>query len=256
MKNFWESRLEAHGHTGYSDQSTYCFDQQCRLGVFERWLDAAGMRPDKALDFGCGIGDFSRVLLRRGWRVVAYDPFVTPKISDPHLTITRDREQIATHGPFNLIVSITVLDCILDDGTFADELRLVHKHLSPNGAFFFLEYSISDDRAPLNDYQAFRSTAQWRAALDGAGLSLDSAEPYFHPTFAPIDAWKAYGRNLIVRGVARTERIIGRIGVLDLLRKSVASRCLQHSPYKPPDKSPLNLLCGRNYRNERTTVGQ
>jgi ribosomal protein L11 methylase PrmA len=79
-KDFWQARHAKFGHTGWASRKIYAFDQFVRLSRFVDLLDENNIKPGVALDFGCGAGDFSRVLLDRGWSVVAYDPFVDPQI--------------------------------------------------------------------------------------------------------------------------------------------------------------------------------
>jgi len=76
-----------------------------------------GVTP--ALDFGCGTGRASVMLLRRGYRVTGYDlsPAMLARAGrslgqQPRLTLTADREAIA--GSWPLIVAMGVLDYYAD----------------------------------------------------------------------------------------------------------------------------------------------
>jgi SAM-dependent methyltransferase len=92
-----------------------------------------GLTP--ALDFGCGTGRASGVLLRRGYRVTGYD--LSPAMlgqadrslgQQPRPTLTADREAIP--GPWPLIVAMGVLDYYADSAPLWREWRDL---LSPAG---------------------------------------------------------------------------------------------------------------------------
>jgi 2-polyprenyl-3-methyl-5-hydroxy-6-metoxy-1,4-benzoquinol methylase len=74
LTRFWQERFAAHGNTGKADTKIYAFDQECGLQWLREWLDKTQLPPGKALDFGCGSGDFSKLLVKLGWNVVAYEP--------------------------------------------------------------------------------------------------------------------------------------------------------------------------------------
>ena len=241
MDTFWTERLAAHGHTGWSDNVIYRFDQTLRLAVFKRWLQH--LKPGLALDFGCGVGDFSRALLRKGWHVVAYDKFVPLKFSHHNLFSTCERHAIDGSGPFDLIVSITVLDAILVDQEFENELKWLRSILAPHGQFFFIEYS-AEQSEPRNHYQSFRTMEQWKAALQEAGLKIVSVEPFFHPYTATVPAWNFYRNSLVVRGLERLERMSGTAKILNAGRDVMADLSLRIHPYTPPETSTLNVIVG------------
>ena len=241
MDRFWTERLAAHGHTGWSDNVIYRFDQTLRLAVFKRFLQH--LKPGVALDFGCGVGDFSSALLRKGWRVVAYDKFVPLKFSHDNLFSTCERGAIDGFGPFDLVVSITVLDAILADQEFENELKSLRSVLVSRGEFFFIEYS-AEQSGPRNHYQSFRTMQQWQSALEEAGLKIANVEPFFHPYTATVPAWNFYRNSLVVRGLERLERMWGTGKVLNAARDVMADLALRSHPYSPPATSTLNLIVG------------
>lgn len=244
LTDFWRGRFAAHGHTGWADQKVYLFDQLSRLERLAEYLDGAKLKPGKALDFGSGSGDFSRLLIRRGWTVVAYDRYVSPRFSHPRMISTQSLSKVEQQAPYDFAISITVLDCIMDDAEFSDRLKDLARLLRPDGRFFFLEYAC-DREQKRSAYQGFRQFSEWRPRLAEAGLELRTATPFFHPQEASIPAWERYRRMFAVRALTR----LGRHGLpsasyawmLNFLR----NRCFASFPYVPPSASPIKIMIGR-----------
>jgi hypothetical protein len=69
LRQFWQTRYAKHGHTGWSDSAIYAYDQLERLAIVGSAIERLGNGPETALDYGCGSGDFSPLLLRSGLRV-------------------------------------------------------------------------------------------------------------------------------------------------------------------------------------------
>jgi hypothetical protein len=253
LTEFWRNRLTTHGHTGWADLKVYEFDQPCRLQRLAEYLDGTALKPGKALDFGCGSGDFSWLLIRRGWTVVAYDRYVSPRFSHPQLILAQSFSQVVERGPYDLIISITVLDSIMDDAEFSDRLKDMGNLLESSGRFFFLEYA-GDVEKQRSTYQTFRRLSEWRARLAKAGLELSSVVPYFHPSDAPIPAWEHYQRTFMVRALTRLGRLGVPRAVYTWLLRLLRNRCLASYPYAPPFRSPIKIMTGQALeRRQRQT---
>src|SRR5262249_18580664 len=134
-------------------------------------------------------------------------------------------------GPFDIVISITVLDFIMDEVEFNDALSQIATSL--RGKFFFLEYS-SEKVKEQSSYQVFRTLAHWRRSLQSAFLSLDTVEPFFHPEEAPFSGWDRYRTDVFVKIASRLR-----------LRKFRRSRARKwQTCYKPPQHSPIHILAG------------
>jgi SAM-dependent methyltransferase len=244
LAEFWTSKFSSFGHTGWSDQKIYDFDQICRLHVFDQWLGRAYERPGIALDFGAGSGDFSRMLALTGWCVVAYDRYVRCDYAARLIHPCSDLATALQRGPFDLVLSITVLDHIMDDAEFGETLQCLSRSMKPQAKFFFLEYSPARTR-PRSSFQTFRTMSEWQSALKGASLWIDEISPFFHPTEAPIPAWEHYRRGFFVRLAGRIERKMRACNKIVHTYRNMAARvCLWRWPYRAPAGSIINVIAG------------
>jgi len=241
--SFWQQRLKAVGHTGRLDRKAYVFDQMCRLRVFETWLESKVSVPGTAFDFGCGVGDFARLLNRRGWSVIGCDKFITPNYRAPSFRFINAIENGSSVKNVNLILSVTTLDHILDNVAFMKTLKRLSNMLCPDGYFFFLECSPVAN-LKRSSYQAFRSMSEWMSALGDAGLSVTETTPFFDPVNAPVPAWSIYENMLITRIGSRCEQKKYLHYGSRLLYNVAAKTCLRARPYEPPAASTINIIGG------------
>lgn len=239
---FWLQRFIKYGHTGWTNRKIYWFDQVCRMQRLQAFLESQDIKPGHALDFGCGSGDFSRLLSNLGWDVIAYDPYVSPTFSTQRLTSTNDWNVVNKNGPYDLIVSVTVLDHCIDYADFRRCLRDISWSLKPNGRFFFLEYAL-DTPKPKSQHQAYRLLSQWAIELGIAGLDLSDVKPYFHPYEATIPAWESYRKMVLVKLYSLLAKT--KLSLVNTVLHGIINKCLTDNPYSPPRQSPIKILTGQ-----------
>jgi SAM-dependent methyltransferase len=210
--DFWRERLRTNGHTGWSDPVIYAFDQLERLRLVRGWLVENGIRGDWALDFGCGTGDFSKLLLSFGFKVVGYDPFVRPAIRNTRFVYADSYTALAQLVVADLALSITTLDHLLKTEEAHEALTKIRSTLRDGGLLCMLEYALDDsaDRHTFNlknDYQSFRSLGDWEYLMQTTGFRIRSVCPVPHPLVQPSAEYREYAHSFLVRLRRRFPRL-------------------------------------------------
>jgi SAM-dependent methyltransferase len=245
----WRSMLQRQGHTGWNNPAIYAYDQLERLRLVANTVRElrATPAPHAAIDFGCGSGDFSKVLLELGFSVHAYDPVTHPEIDDPRYRFSDSLEallQASSH--VGLILSVTVLDHILDNDRLGQTLAALRGTLHPGGHLVLLEYALDapfQGRPGLraNGHQAFRSSTRWQEALWGAGFRVQHCAPAPHPVHSPSPGYERYARRLDVRAL-RWLRLAGtRMGRRAL--SAAAAAALERAAGDPEHATASPLVC-------------
>jgi len=217
--DFWTERVRRYGHTGWCDPVIYDFEQRARLYTVARRLATYAGQKDVALDFGTGTGDFARLLACHYRRVVAFDPCV--EVVDlarrKHAGVANiefrqapsvAQLDLADEG-LDLILSVTVLDHILDDSELDETLARLARKLKPGGRLLALEYAVNaDESAALalrkgNAYQRFSPLGEWRERLGRHGLSVERLTSFHDPYHNPAPSWERYRKSLVRRAAHR-----------------------------------------------------
>lgn len=243
LKEFWFRRYKETGHTGWKDPTVYAYDQIQRLAIVSAKIDALTIRPLIAIDFGCGTGDFSRLALEKGFIVWAYDPYVLPKISHRNFRyVSQCHELDIPNGKVGLILSVTVLDHILNDDELASTLVFLRKRISEQGFLLMMEYALDNAQRVSNKYQALRTIDQWENYLSIAGWNILVVEPVPHPVMAPSLGLLHFKKSIPVRlaGKIPKYRILTPY-LIALLTKCARHNLKKHKMFKVKE-SPLKLI--------------
>jgi 2-polyprenyl-3-methyl-5-hydroxy-6-metoxy-1,4-benzoquinol methylase len=131
----------------------------CQTRALAPWLAV----PDGArvLDIGCGVGRWSRRLAARGARVTGIDLSPTmieeatrraraSGVAERCQFLVQDCAELAVDGPYDLILSVTVLQHILDPGALLAAVRGIVRHLAPEGRLVVLEAAPARTAAKCN----------------------------------------------------------------------------------------------------------
>lgn len=206
---FWNGRLQRFGHTGWADAATYAYDQRLRLRAVASLIDThTAARRDKALDFGCGTGDFSALLLTRFEAVTAHDisqailNTTRQRVPSSKLRLTTDQSAALADGPYDLILSVTVLQHVLDDAELQSLAADFAAALAPSGRIVVLE-TLATQGSSSAGYLKGRTEVQLCSVFERAGLVLLTSRGFPHPTEAPTAEFSRYRRRLDVRLLGR-----------------------------------------------------
>lgn len=243
--NIWKDRLQEYGHTGWSDPFIYVYDQLERLKTVSDSIDKADINPVKALDFGCGTGDFTRMLIKKGFRVDGHDPYVNPKIKDQQFTYISD-DEFANGQPekYGLIISITVLAHILDRKDIISVLEQMRKQIVSNGKLFILEYAIDEGQEFVNrsKIQVIRKSVEWKELFKLTGWEIENIEPISYPIGSPSQGYLHFNKQFLVRGL---KMLIFKTKIkfpfLSML-KFLANQTVNKYHAVKIDSSPLKLM--------------
>jgi SAM-dependent methyltransferase len=120
----------------------------CQHLALDRWLR---VRPGtRALDVGCGVGRWSRLLASRGAFVTGVDLSPTmiaqsklrtaeAGLSNRCRFLVQDSAALDVGGPFDLVLGVTVLQHILDPVALRAAVEKMTAHLSSAGRMVLLE---------------------------------------------------------------------------------------------------------------------
>lgn len=190
---YWEQRAIRFGHIDrglpavcsygmprlYNEAIHVC-QRRALSPLLERWhgLDV--------LDAGCGVGRWSIELAKRGNRVVGLD------VSETMVSLARKNAQQTGvdcdfavgsvvssrfERRFDVVLTVTVLQHVIDDGEFRAAIRNLAIQLRPGGTLTLLE--VAPTRLTSNcDSAVFRARpfSSYRAALIDAGLEIVSVD--------------------------------------------------------------------------------
>ena len=186
---------------------------------FQREAYADGLRQvgpvrgARALDVGCGIGRWLRVLAAAGAEVTGLDvspdaiEFCRRHVPQAQLVCSPLTEFTWSGPPFDVLSCVTVLQHV----PWRDQPGIVTRlarHVRPGGHALFIELvrTGSEQRAFYEGTGSYANTpAEWRAMLRAAGLTVTHEQPVL---FFPI---VNHVHLPLKRGVGR---LLKRVGVL------------------------------------------
>lgn len=246
--DYWAARVRRYGHTGWSDCATYWYDQYLRLQAIEQTVLGTGLRGRRsALDFGCGVGDFCRLLARHFRSVAGYD------VSADVLEIARQQNpgahiiystqlDAALAGSHDLILSVTVLQHIVNDAELGLLLARMAQALAAGGRVVVME-TLAETPSHAG-YLCRRTLAQLKGLFEAAGLVLVSTRGFYHPTECPTPGYRRYRSRWSVR-------VLGRLAGLKLpwaeavLRRVAHRHAEQDHAFLDLPASPTQILVFR-----------
>lgn len=228
--DFWDDRARRYGRIacGYLDPWSYQYEEHLRWDVF---LRLCRPRPnERVLDVGCGTGRWSVRIAELGCDVSAIDisaEMIRIATPDPRVEyrVGAAEEVDYPNGNFDLALSVTVLQHIIEESLLQQALENLHRMLKRSGRLFLLEYS------PLRPvpkpaaigYMTYRTHDEWLRLIGNAGFELQAwagvrflrrrahslglrmrryLEPRTPSSLAPVTEWATGG---LTRGLRRLD---------------------------------------------------
>ncbi|MFM7663726.1 MAG: class I SAM-dependent methyltransferase [Bacteroidota bacterium] len=202
---FWDQRVKDFGHTGWSNPMVYAFDQAARIATIERLLSDLSLPKNLALDYGCGVGDFSKVLTKYFDNVIACDiseqalEQAKRKNSEDKLQWVHPDAISYQEESMGLVLSVTVLGHLMKEQELEALLSKFHKALMPSGCVIAMEFAPQNTPSSSSAYQKFRCFDDWKNRFEEQGFELSQYYGFYHPTLAPCPSFSKYKTNLHVR---------------------------------------------------------
>jgi 2-polyprenyl-3-methyl-5-hydroxy-6-metoxy-1,4-benzoquinol methylase len=187
--DYWEARAQRFARHGAGLRAVCSYGMPWFYNSFihctqwlalRRWLKGTPGRS--ALDVGCGVGRWSRMLARQGADVTGVD--LAPTMIEEAGRRTRgsglnarflvaDLTTLSLARKFDLIVGVTVLQHIMDEQDVNAAMQRLRDHLESGGRLVLLEAAPSRSTSRCNTpiFRA-RTAEQYRALFHGNGLRV------------------------------------------------------------------------------------
>lgn len=196
---YWDDRAVKVGHTGWSNEVIYKFDQTARIETIRMLIeDKIGTKISSLLDFGGGDGTFALSLSTITEKYFHYD--ISLKVQEIAKKNLKYRENVIylesldqiqnTEILFDCIIAITVFQHIVDDVELLDTLSILKEKLN-NGGKMILMDSFSTNNEETN-YSHYRTFADYEKLIEKSGFSIDSKYRFYHPLVEPTESFKKY----------------------------------------------------------------
>lgn len=201
-RDFWNNRVKKYGHTGWSDFATYYYDQNLRLNAINSLIRKHGINDTLALDYGCGTGDFSKIMSQYFKNIIAVD--ISEKVINK-AKATNGNEKIKFKlidkeifaFKYDLIVCITVLQHIKNDDELSELINNFYSCLNGSGLVIILE-SFSREIIE-NSYMKLRNEDFTKNLFSKGGFKLMGSYYFYHPLYLPTHLFNYYRKSFFVR---------------------------------------------------------
>lgn len=148
-KEYWDKRFNDFGKfsSGYTDKMIHQFDDKIRWSSFLKEVKIN--KGDKVLDVGCNYGEWSLRLARLGAEVIGIDIISeaikmakknaqTQSLNASFQEMSLDQINFKNNS-FDKIISITVMQHILDDQSYKSSIKKMFNQLKKNGELILIE---------------------------------------------------------------------------------------------------------------------
>ena len=203
--NFWDTLAKKNKTPGYGDISYSFFDQQMRMlcthRIISRFIDLNNRHDLRLLDYGCGRGEFLQHFSSDFSRLTGFDVSIEIiKISKKilkkysNIFLTDNFDHIS--GEFDVAISVTVLQHILDDDELIRTLKIIRPFMKPNSIFLCLE-SVEEDRyrPAVPPHLRPRRLSRWIDIFAESGFIFESSFDFYNPSIIPTPSYHEYRKG-------------------------------------------------------------
>ena len=182
IKNYWDNKFELFEEhsSGYIDPYIQKIDDKIRWGTFIREVN---LNPnEKILDAGCNFGLWSIRLAKLGLEVIGIDLIneaikkAKKKASSESLNIKFFQGRIEDinfkKNFFDKILSVTVLQHIIDDKNYFKTLKKFYSQLNEKGLLILVESASNKKIEEKLSYKRERTFYEQKKILKNAGFEL------------------------------------------------------------------------------------
>jgi len=188
---YWERRARRFAMQGEGLAAVCSYGMPDFYNRMIQWTQRRALLPwltvapgTRVLDIGCGVGRWSRWLAARGAEVTGVDVSPTMiaearrRVHQAGLSarcrfLVQDLVQLDAGGPYDLVLSVTVLQHVLDAERLRAGLLRMTRHLAPGGRMLLLEAAPAriNTRCDSPIFMA-RERALYRQLFEDTGLAL------------------------------------------------------------------------------------
>jgi len=204
-KDFWDDRVAKYGHTGYGDPFLYAFDQEARkFAIDELIKELKLLKTDRALDFGCGSGDFIELLNKKFVNVDGFD--ISEKVLEvarkrfagsETISFTNDSTSLRSENAYDLILTVTVLQGLLNE-----ELKaicpLIFRALSDKGFLLCMEFFATEARNEKQN-ESKATLNHWAHLLKNNNMKVIAEKHFYNPVLFSSRSYKNYKKNPVLK---------------------------------------------------------
>lgn len=189
--NYWNEKFRTDGHTGWSDDLVYAYDQPQRLKAIDKVLYRARISVGsgiQVLDVGCGTGDLVLEFAKRGADITGID--ISSEVIDcarkrfsnfANVKLLTEKIEDAdfTSNSFDLVTSVTVLQHVTEQQVFSKAIENIVRMIKENGYVIILETSPIRAKSITNRPFIIRTREEWINAFkcEGCMLSYEMGLP-------------------------------------------------------------------------------
>lgn len=190
QKKLWRERAHIGGIQGSIDPADTKGLKNCFIDTAQKIIlskELAILQTDKVLDYGCGSGRISSWIADHGVKeIVGID--TSPEMIEEAKRFSPPRSNLAfksydasripfKEGYFDKVLSITVMQHILDKTAFQNLIQELYRVLAPNGKAILIEHVMRKstlEKYPETDqfYKILRSPEEYVSSFEEAGFKL------------------------------------------------------------------------------------